>query len=193
MSSSKPSVVLDFVIYAGDPEDGAEAIPSEQVVAQYASYEGKLGLDDVPYGALTLKKDGRDLIDLVPDPILKLITKLVRTVSYVIDGEPETVVFSESEHGIFFERVNDDVRVAVFRGEDAFEPEEYLLEHLVMPLEDYAAQVVEMGERILDLTKRAAPEKFDSDEMGKGLIEFLDVAKGELRAFRLEKDRTRRR
>lgn len=192
MSASKPSLVLDFVIYAGDPEEGAETVSSERALAQFDALKGKLALDDVAYGAITLKKDGKDLFEKVADPILGLITKLVRTVSYVIDGEPETVLFSESEHGMFFERVNEDVRVAVFRGADAFEPEEFLIENLIMPLDDYAGQIVEMGDRILSLHRKANPG-FDNDELGKGLIEFLDVAKGELRAYRLERDRNKRR
>jgi hypothetical protein len=192
MSSPKPGVVIDFVIYAGDPDDGGEAVPSERALAQLDKYKDKLALDDVAYGALTIKKDGKDLIDKVADPILQLVTKLVRTISYVIEGEPETVVFSESEHGISFERVNEDVRVVVFRGPDAFEPDEYLLEQLIMPLDDYAAQLIQMGDRILEMTKKVVPERFDAEDLGKGLIEFLDLAKGELRSYRL-RDRTRRR
>jgi hypothetical protein len=193
MSAAKPNVRLDFVLYAGDPEEGAPVLTSERALAELEQWQSKLSLDDTAYGAVTLHKDGRSLVDNKPDPILKLITKLVRTVSYVIDSEPETVLLSESEHGFLIERVSDDVRITFFRGSDPFEPEETLIEGLIMPLDDYAGQVIEMGDRILELTKRAVPDRWSSDELCGGLIEFLEVAKSETKSFRLERDRVRRR
>ena len=44
-----------------------------------------------------------------------------------------------------------------------------------------------MGERLVAL----APARFKDDETG--LVEFLDQAKSSFRAWRLERDRTRRR
>lgn len=174
---------MDFVLYAGDPDAGAEAVPSDRARAA----DGRFDLEGAPYGALVFEKDGKRLADLKPDPIIPLVTKLLRTVQYVIEGEPESVLFSESDHGLAVERVSDEVQVSFFVGSDPIEPESYLMKEQLLPLEDYASQVVEMGERLVAL----APARFKDDETG--LVEFLDQAKSSFRAWRLERDRTRRR
>lgn len=184
---------LDFVIFAGDPEDGAEAITSQRAVATIDALKAKLDLEHGGYGAVTLVRDGKELIERRADPILTLITKIMRTVSYVIDGEPETVLLSESDHGFLFERVNEDVMVTFFRGSDPFEPDEVLLDHHQMGLEDWANQIIEMGERLLTMLKRAVPEGYDREDLGQGLIEFLEMAKENAKSYRLERDRNRRR
>jgi hypothetical protein len=110
-----------------------------------------------------------------------------------MDGEPDNVLFSESDFGFTFEKANEDVLLSFFRGSDAFEPEEFVVQNLVVPMEDFASQFIEMGDHILELMKLAAPDRYDTDEEARGLIEFLDVGKGAYRAWRLEKERGRRR
>ncbi|MFO0724679.1 MAG: hypothetical protein U1E65_12930 [Myxococcota bacterium] len=193
MSATKRSVVLDFVIYAGDPDDGAEGVPSERAVKDFSKYGDKLGLKDVAYGAILIEKDGKRLAELKPDPIFQLITKLVRTISFVLDGEPDNCLFMESDYGFTFEKANEDVLLSFFRGSDPFEPEEFLVQNLVVSIDDFAAQFIEMGDHMLELKKIADPGGYDDDEEAKGLIEFLDVGKGAYRTWRLEKERGRRR
>ena len=55
----------------------------------------------------------------------------------------------------------------------------------------YATQVIEMGDRILAITQRGAPDRYE--ELLSGLIEFLEVAKTESKSYRIERERTRRR
>lgn len=193
MSATKRSVVLDFVIYAGDPDAGAEAVRSEKAIREFEKYGAKLNLETGAYGGVLIEKDGKRLAEVRPDPIVKLITKLVRTISFVMDGEPDNVLFSESDFGFTFEKANEDVLLSFFRGSDAFEPEEFVIQNLVVPMEDFASQLIEMGDHILELMKLAAPDRYDTDEEARGLIEFLDVGKGAYRAWRLEKERGRRR
>ncbi len=173
---------MDFVLYAGDPDAGAEAVPSDRARAD----EKRFDLEGTPYGALLIEKDGKRLAPLKPDPIVPLVTKLLSTVQYVIEGEPESVLFSESDHGLALERVSDEVQLSFFVGSDPIEPETYLVKDLLVPLDDYAAQVIEMGDRLVALE----PARFQDDER---LNEFLDAARSSHKAWRLERDRVRRR
>lgn len=194
MSAPKAAgLALDFVIFAGDPDDGAEAIPSAKALADFDRYKDRFKFDEGQYGAVTVTRSGKDLIGQNQDQILTLVTKLVRTLPYVIDGEPETALLSESDYGFLFERVNEDVQVSFFKGSDAYDPEEYLLEHQTMTLEAFGQQVVEMGERLAEILKRYDAKRWDSDELGKGLVEFLELGKTAYRAYRLERDRNTRR
>lgn len=178
----RPSIRLDFVLYAGDPDAGAEAVPSDRAKAGDERFE----LDGTPQGALLIEKDGKRLAPLKPDPIVNLITKLLGTVQYVIEGEPETVLFSESDHGLALSRVSEEVQLSFFVGSDPEEPESFLLKELLIPLEDYASQIIEMADRLIAL----APARFKEDER---LAEYLDQAKASFKSWRLERDRVRRR
>lgn len=172
---------MDFALYAGDPDAGAEAIASDRARAD----DDRLELEGAPYGALVIEKDGKRLAPLKPDPIVPLVTKLLSTVQYVIEGEPETVLFSESDHGVSLERVSDEVQLSFFVGSDPEEPQSYLVKDLLVPLDDYAAQVIEMGDRLIALAPR-----LKEDER---LNEFLDQARSSHKSWRLERDRVRRR
>jgi len=124
-----------------------------------------------------------------PDPILRLITTLVRSLPYVIDGEPESALQSESDQGFLFEPSQGRVQISVFKGSDAFDPEEYIVEGVSMSLEEFGEQLIEMGDRMIALLERHDPEYYDSDDYAKSMIELLDVAKGAFRSYRLETER----
>lgn len=183
----KPSVRLDFALYAGDPDSGAPAIPSEVAVTEVRSGKDRFDMKGSPQGAITIEKDGKSLAKAIPDPIIPLVAKLLRTIKYLIEGEPESVLFSESDHGFALERISDEVSLSYFVGSDSYEPESHLVKELLIPLDDFAAQVIEMGEKLVQM----APERMQEGE--EGLVEFLELAKGELKSRRLERERTRRR
>ena len=190
MKAPKTSEVdLDFVLYLGDPDEGAQHIPSAQALETFDDCREQLAFDDAVYGALSLKRDGAEIDQLRPDPIIKLLTTLVRTLSYVIEGEPETALLTESEHGFLFEPSNDKVMISVFRGYDAYDPEEYLVESVSMTMDDFGGQLVGMAERLVEILKKFDAERFKSDELGKDLLEFLEVSRDALRAYRLEIER----
>lgn len=177
---------LDFVIYLGDPDEGAEAVDSRAALDGAETHADKLPFPDV-YGALTVKRDGAEIVERKPDPIFSLITNLVRAVPYVIDGESERSLLTESEHGLSVEPSGDDVFVSFFAG-DPYEPDDFLLEQTPMPLADFAEQTLSMGERLRDLIKKVSPSSFEDDYM-KSLIEFLDVGRDAFKTFKLEVER----
>lgn len=190
---TRSRVSFDFVVYAG--EQGETAVRSRELVKDFANYRDQIGLGtgEDAYGAILVEQEGKLLAEPQVDPIRRLVTNIVRTVSYVIDGEPETVLLSESLHGFLFEVSNEDVLVSFFKGADAFDPEEFLLERMPMDVGDFAEQIIALGERLLDLLKAADPDGYKEDEFGASLIEFLDVGKESFRSFRLERERGLRR
>ena len=177
---------LDFVIYLGDPDEGAECVESRAALEGVDAYADRLSFPDV-YGALIIKRGGQEVVERKPDPIFSLITNLVRAVPYVIEGESERCVLAESEHGLSIEPSGDDVFVAFFAG-DPYEPDDYLLEQTLMPLADFAEQTLSMGERLRDLIKKVSPASFEDDYM-KSLLEFLEVGRDAFKTFKLEVER----
>jgi hypothetical protein len=184
---------LDFVVYLGDPEQGAKAIDSATAVKDFEQHRQALRFDQAVYGAITVTKNGREVCDKKPDPILGLVTKFVRALPYIIDGEPETALLSESDHGFLFERSNEDVLVSFFRGNDAFAPDEYLIEQTATALDAFGQQVLTMGERMLELLKKWDPKQAEADDYGKSLVEFMDVSKTAFKSYRLEREKGVRR
>jgi hypothetical protein len=181
---------LDFVVYLGDPDQGAKAIEGARAVADFDQHRELLKFDKSVYGAVVLAKDGKELGERKADPILGLATKFVRALPYIIDGEPETALLSESDHGYLFERTNDDVLLSFFRGNDAFAPDEYLIEQLSIPLEIFGSSVLAMGDKVIELLKKWDPKQYDADDYGKSLLEFLDVSKGAYKSWRVEREKS---
>src|SRR5262245_264475 len=101
------NVKLDFVVYLGDPDEDVPTVPSNQALAKAEEYKGKLSFDDGVYGAIDIAKNGKSLGERLPDPAIQLVTKFIRAVPFVIDGEPETALLSESEYGFMFEPSGD--------------------------------------------------------------------------------------
>jgi hypothetical protein len=183
---------LDFIVYAGDPEEGAPAVLSTKAIQKFDEYKEKLKFGEGVYGAITVEKNGKAIGDRKNDPILPLVTSFVRSVPYIIDGEPETALLSESEYGFLFEPNGDDLLLSCFAG-DAYDPDEYLIERESMPLESFADQVVSMGDRMISLIKKCDPQLLKNDDYSKTLVEFHDTAKSALKTFRLERERGVRR
>ncbi len=191
--SSTSNLKLDFVVFPGDPESDAEAIPSQRVVDEFEELKERLRFDEEVYGAVVLSRNGKPLSSLESDPILKLITKITRSLPYVVEGEPETVLFTESDHGFVFEPVNDDVLISFFKGVDAFDPEEFLIEQESMPIAEFGEQVVQMADRLLKVLRKWNPQLAEHDDYGKSLVEFLEPAKTAVKTYRLEKEHGLRR
>lgn len=178
---------FDFVVYLGDPDQGAEAVSSRDALARVAEIKEKLEWPDV-YGTIRIQDEGRDLLQHRPDPIVPLVTGLVRCVPYVIEGEPETALLSESEHGFAFEPSDKDVTFSFFAG-DAYEPDEFLVEPTLVPLTHFGRQILDLGLRLRDLMKACDAEIFDRDDYSNGLIEFLDEGEERFKTFQLQLER----
>lgn len=181
------SAELDFVVYLGDPDEGATALSSKALVDAINEHKNKLEFPHV-YGAVLVKEGGRDLVDVKSDPILPLVTKFVRTIPYIIEGEAETILLSESEHGFALEPSGDDVMISFFAG-DPFEPDEFLLEQKTVELKEMGEQVLSMGERMRDILKAVWPESFEDEGEGKSLEEFIDTGRDAFKTFKLELER----
>lgn len=180
------SLQIDFVAYRGDPDDGAEAVPSRKLLERGADLTGIVWPD--AYGAVAVSKGGRELMARHPDPIFKLVSHMVRAVNSLFDGESETVEFTESLHGFLFEPSGEDVMISFFSG-SVDEPDEYLIQEEHLSLEAFAKQVLEMGERLRDLVKATDPTLFERDEYSQSLIEFLQMSTDTYKTFKREKER----
>lgn len=183
---------LDLVVYLGDPEGGAAAIPSAKVLEKIDEHKGKLSFSEGVYGAITFEKNGKQLADKKPDPAMSLVTGFVRTIPFVIDGEPEQALLSESELGFLFEPAGADMFVSYFVG-DAYEPEEYLVERESIAVEAFADQVCGMGDRLVSIIKKVDPDLLKTDDYAKTMVELLDTAKSRLKSLKLERERGVRR
>ncbi len=181
-------VVLDFVLYLGDPDEGANALRSGAAIDAVGEHADKLKFPDV-YGAIVFfDEQGNETCARKPDPIFQIVTNMVKAVPYVIEGEAETTLLSESENGLIFEPSGDDVHVSYFAG-DAYEPDEFLQEPTSMSIADFGEQVLSMGERLEAIMKKIDPEIFERDDYTKSLQEFLEVGREAHKTFQLEVER----
>lgn len=183
---------LDFVLYLGDPDTGPATVSSTKAAEKMDEHKDKLDFGAGVYGAITVEKAGKQIAEKKPDPVLSLVTSFVRAIPFVIEGEPETALLSESEYGFLFEPSGEDLLLSFFAG-DAYEPDEYLVDHEAMPLDVFAEQVIGMGDRLVNLIKKKDAQLLQSDDYSKTLLEFLDMAKSKFRTFRLERERGLRR
>lgn len=178
---------LDFVVYLGEPDEGAEAVTSKALLAGIEKHKAKLQIP-AGYGAIIFSDKGKERLERKADPILPLITKFVRTIPYLIDGESETILLSESENGFLLEPSGDDVMISCFVG-DAYEPEGFLLDPTSMELQVLGEQILSMAERMRDILKKVSPESFEGDGDGKSLEEFIDTSRSSFKTFKLEVER----
>ncbi|MEM1025697.1 MAG: hypothetical protein AAGD10_05185 [Myxococcota bacterium] len=177
---------VDFVVYLGDPDDGAEAIESRAAIA-LENIGQRLDWPDV-YGAITVREKGEPVLSLRPDPLFSLVTNTVKALPYVIEGEAETVLLAESEHGLLLEPAGNDAMVSFFVG-DPYEPESFLLEPKSVPLGELGTQVLGMGERLRDLMRASDPQIFDRDDYSGSLLNFLEEGRDRLKTFELKVER----
>ncbi|MEO1234015.1 MAG: hypothetical protein AAFZ18_34485, partial [Myxococcota bacterium] len=164
---------------------GVEAVPSRALLGG----SDMSGIDwPGAYGAVVVTKKGKELAARQPDPIFNVITHMVRAVHSLIDGEPETIGYSETEHGFLFEPSGEDVMVSFFAG-DPYEPDEYLITEEQIALEAWAEQVMGMGKRLRDIVKKVDPDLFERDEYSQSLMEFLELSGESFTSFKREKER----
>ena len=107
-------------------------------------------------GRLTLEVGSKSVLDAIPDPIAKMLISLVRVLPYVLEGEPETALMQESEHGFLLEPNGENVLFSVFSGSDAYEPDDYLIQTESLPLIDFGDQLVKIGRRLVDVFEISA-------------------------------------
>lgn len=177
------------MLYAGDPDAGAKAHESREVLENFERLRASFDFGSALYGAVMICRDGEELADRKPEPIVRLLTSFVRSVSYVLDGEPETVLLAESAHGFLFEMQSHDVLVSFFRGEDGFEPEEVIVPPTLLDAVVWSSQVIEMADRMVEIYKRARPSDWDGEECAGDILEFLEVAKESAKTYRLARER----
>jgi len=185
MSPTKKAFGLDFSLYLGDPDDDAEQVASAIVLSEFDSYKDRLPFDDGIYGCLTLEVAGVAVLEPIPDPIAKILISLVRVLPYVLEGEPETALMQESEHGFLLEPNGENVLFSVFSGSDAYEPDDYLVEAKSLPLLDFGEQLIKMGQRLVDIFKKYDGEARDSEAL-EDLEQVLDVARDSVKSARLK-------
>lgn len=172
---------FDFVLYLGDPDDGAEAVDSGALIQDLNGLKAQIDPES-PYGALVAKIDGKAALAPRPDPVVPLITHLLKAVPYVLEGEQESVLLSESAHEITMAGSGEEVVVAFFAG-DAFEPDEVLLPQTPMAMKDFGEQMVGMGERLQKVIEASAPELLAADE---SFLEFLSLASEAVKQYKLK-------
>ena len=188
MSPGKKTFGLNFNLYLGDPDDGVANLPSEDVLGSFESHQENLPFSDGLYGHLTLERDGKELLEPIPDPIARMLTSLVRVVPYVLEGEPETALMQESEHGFLLEPNGENILFSVFAGSDAYEPDEYILEAETLPLLEFGDQLVAMCERLVELFKKNSDtDARDSDSI-EDLEGVLEVAREAVKSVKLKNE-----
>lgn len=173
---------LDLVLYPGEPEAVAPVFSGTALTDGMAAPDE---FSEVQGAVVVLKGEDRVLSPL-PDPALGLLTAFLKAVPYVLDGESENVLFTESEHGFLFEPSGDDVLVSAFAG-DVYEPDTFLLEPVALKAEAFADDVIGMAGRLRDIVKNKRPDYFEQDEYQRSFLEFLDLAEKSLKTYRLER------
>jgi hypothetical protein len=180
---------LDLILFLGDPEDGAEQLESGDALSKSSTLKDKLPMGDDLYGAVRIRRDGVVVTPPVADPAIRLLTNLIRIIPYVIEGEPETVLLSESQYGFLVEPNGDSVFLSFFSGHDAFDPDEYLAEAETIGLLDLGNQLLHMAKHLLDLVKAHDPDAFDTDEYVQDLGQLVEMSSESVKSYRLEKER----
>lgn len=174
---------LDFVVFAGDPDEGAQAVGSEPALDEAASFEWPGA-----YGRVIVQRDGQVILQHKPDPIFSLVTNLVRALSYVIEGEAENVLLAESEQGFAIEPAGNDVLLSFFAG-DPYDPDELTLEPQTFSLDAFGEQVLSMGERLVELMRKSDADIFERDEYSGGLVQFLEEGREAFKTYQLRVER----
>jgi len=185
--AAKPEIEIELLIYLGDPDEGASMLGTQALLGAIDQHRAKLPANDALYGAMSFTRGKTRLVPLTPDPAIKLLTAIVRTLPYVIDGEPESVLYTESAHGYLFEPTGDKIQTSFFRGIDPFEPDEFLSEGHMVPAEEFGAQVVGAAERLLEILKRVDPKRA-GDELASDLAELLEVGRDAVKNYTLAKE-----
>ena len=125
----------------------------------------------------------------IADLAIRLLTNLVRILPYVIEGEPETVLLSESQYGFLIEPNGDSVFLSFFSGHDAFDPDDYLAEAETVGTLELGNQLLVMAKHVLDLVKSDDPDAFESDEYVQDLVKLVEMGNEAVKSYRLEKER----
>jgi len=186
MGEGMKALEVDFVVYLGDPDEGADHVDSRSAL-KLDDVGSRLPWPDV-YGAITVLEEGAPILSLRADPLFSLVTNTVKALPYVIDGEPETILLAESEHGLALEPAGNDAMVSFFAG-DPYEPEGFLLEPTAIPLGELGTQILGMGERLRDLMLACDPQIFDRDDYSGSLLNFLEEGQERLKTFELRVER----
>lgn len=168
-----------LVLLLGEAE---EAVPVADVLADLDHYKAQIDLD-YGYGAL---KVGDFLSP--GDRMVQFVSKLARAVSYVIEGEPETVLWSESEHGVTIEAGEDEAVLSFFAG-DPYEPDQLLLPETTVALASICDDFLKMGEQLCALARAADPGAVEESDLLGGLVGFVELGRDALKTYKLEKQR----
>lgn len=186
MSPTKNSFGLDFNLYLGDPDDDVASISSKDALENFESHRENLPFSDGLYGNISLKRDEESLLEPIADPIVRMLTSLLRVLPYLLEGEPESTLMQENDFGFLFEPSGDSVLFSVFKGDDAYEAEEFLVEAESLPVIEFGEQLVAMGDRLVRLFKKNnSADARDSDSL-EDLEQILDVGREAVKDARLK-------
>ncbi len=174
-------------LYLGDPDTGAEALPVEDILTRYDALRDRVPREDL-YAAVILERDGKPLATPRPDPAVRLMTNLVRTLPYVIEGEVETAVLNESAYGYLVEPNIDKVQVSFFVGHDAFEPDEYLIEAELLDMVEFADQLLSGAKALQSVLLKQDPGIAERDELIGDFGRMIELADESLHHYKLEKE-----
>lgn len=179
---SKPRCAL--VMFVGGSE---EPVSAQEVLADLPRYQDQL---DLHYGYGALRVAGGATFVSPSDRLVAFVPKLARAVSYLFEAEPETILWSESEHGLSLEPSGDDEAVLLFfAGSDPYEPEELLLPETQVDLAELCEDILVMGEQLCALAKAVDPASLEEDDVVAGLVGVVEMGRDALKTYKLEKQR----
>lgn len=161
---------LDYTAEVGD-----DVLASATLLEQLDQHRETLTDVSAIDGGLSLVLDGKAAEADYSDPLLRLVDGWLRKVPWVIAGDTETVALRNSEHCFAFVPAGDGVEVSFFEGDEA-EIEEYIIAPTNVRLEEFAAESMKLGQRVLDMIKQIDPDLLTSNEDCKDLAASLDEA-----------------
>lgn len=165
---------IDYTIDVGDA-----TLSSSEIIAEIDKHRDELNaLGDVGgiTGELVLKFGERAAAGEYNDPILRLVSKWLGKVTWVIAADTETVALRNSEHCYAFVPTGDGVEISFFEGDEA-EIEEYVIEPTNVRLEEFVAESIKVGERLTDLVAALDESQLTSSEDCKDLVSALSEAR----------------
>lgn len=154
--------------------------------ADVDALKGKLSILDA-YGAIEVKGIAEPLVTPM-DRVFLLLSRLAQVLPYVLDGEPETVLWTESEHSMLLQPTGKDMALSLIAG-DMYEPDEVLIAEQIFSRDDFAEAVLTMAKGLSQLSKAVDGQRFEDDGGARGFTDFIKMAEDALKTYRLEKQR----
>ena len=137
--------------------------------------EALLPLDAIE-GRIVLQIDGQETALPYSDPLVRLMDLWLRKLPWIVGGDTETVALRNSEQCFAFVPAGASVELSFFTGTEA-EVEDYLLEPTVVRQDIFVAEVLRLGERLVELLTAIDAAALSSNEACRDLQTSLGEAK----------------